>query len=295
MTHCDPLLGGIYEYRQTSKTNLESSEFEFHKKRSFLSEILQLSDFIHRQANPTKTELWFLPKYSVRTWSDWILNLPYFETQEPENNSNGFHRNEWNQMNKNLTFYQNQKLVNRWDIMDKVHFFTQKLFYQWKWNVRCAAFHDEHEAILGVIPLYNNHLIPFLFGHSIRGISVMNQYGIESVFHRVIRSLRREQFGLTLRAGKNELVIRYSDIRIREERGNSWDDLIIDFIRVIREQLHNQTFQDTRQIWMHSGPGSISGMVLEWWITWDEFWNIPSSQIYSNEPSIDTWTSEDET
>jgi len=317
---CDPVLGGIYEYCRTSKhrtvwnkdesqriSDMKTYEFEFHKKRSFLSEILQTTDMTLMNIQKYGSEygnpgLWFSPKYCVKTWSDWILDLPRVVNIQSYRNryyqddteSNGFHRNEWHtdtQMVSNR-FYGNQNTGNnRWELMEHVHFFTQKIFHQWKWNVRCAAFHGEKEAVLAVIPLYHDHLIPFLFGSLLDGTSVLHSYGLESVFHRVIRSLRREQFGLILRAGAHEMVIRYSDIRVREERGSTWDNLIQEFLGLLREQLPNRRIDDQKVIWENSAPGRIPGIVLEWWVSWGEFWThsaqTPVSWIQSQEEKTD--------
>ena len=303
-TKCDPVVGGIYEYCRTSKhrsvwnnkddktTDLKMYEFEFHKKRSFLSEVLQTTDMTLTNVEKYGKEYenpgqWFTPKYSVKSWSDWIIDLPNVsQTHQRHNHSHydetesfGFHRNEWNNDKyqggtTTNRFYGNQNQgSNRWELMDAVHFFTQKLFHQWKWNVRCAAFRAEREVMLGVIPLYHDDLIPFLFGCSLAdGSPVLHRFGLESVFHRVIRSLRREQFGLILRAGAHEMVIRYSDIRVREERGSTWDNLIQEFLGLLRDQLQNRRLDDQRSLWENTAPGRIPGIILEWWVSWGEFW-----------------------
>lgn len=307
---CDPLLGGIYEYCRTAKhrsvwtqhgskedtkiTDLKTFEFEFHKKRSFLSEILQTTDMTchniqkygNKYANPGS---WFSPKYSWKKWGDWVVELPvissnyHYKNYQDDNDSMGFHRNEWNNdsevshtsyNNSHHHRFYNTHGTNRWELMDHVHFFTQKLFYQWKWNVRCAALRGEKEVLLGEIPLYHENLIPFLFGCSFGdGSPLLHRYGLESVFHRVIRSLRREQFGLILLAGSHEMVIRYSDIRVREERGITWDSLIQEFLSLIRDELPNHKIEDQRQQWSNTIPGRrVPGLVLEWWVSWGEFW-----------------------
>jgi len=349
-TGVDPVLGGIYEYCKTAKNkllwkgtveqqkdvDLHQYEFEFHKKRSFLSEVLQTTDMSARvierygvqYANPGE---WFIPKYCVKTWSDWIADLPYLGSYQQGRNkhhhqtvspptihpqfmkqaqaqaqaqtqgqgqqgegesADGFHRNEWN--NQDGAQYQQYKFYNnhnqdtnsyvgksRWELIEHVHFFTQKLFYQWKWNVRCAALRGEKEVLLGVIPLYHENLIPFLFGVQFQdGSPVFHRYGLESVFHRVLRSLRREQFGLVLRAGSHEMVIRYSDIRVREERGNSWDSLIQEFLGLLRKQLPNHRLTDQRSLWANMSPGRVPGLILEWWVSWEEYWTPKSQQIW---------------
>jgi len=341
-TGVDPVLGGIYEYCKTAKNkllwkgtveqqkdvDLHQYEFEFHKKRSFLSEVLQTTDMSARvierygvqYANPGE---WFIPKYCVKTWSDWIADLPYLGSYQQGRNkhhhhqtvspptihpqfmkqaqgqkqgegesADGFHRNEWN--NQDGAQYQQYKFYNnhnqdtnsyvgksRWELIDHVHFFTQKLFYQWKWNVRCAALRGEKEVLLGVIPLYHENLIPFLFGVQFQdGSPVFHRYGLESVFHRVLRSLRREQFGLVLRAGSHEMVIRYSDIRVREERGNSWDSLIQEFLGLLRKQLPNHRLTDQRSLWANMSPGRVPGLILEWWVSWEEYWTPKNQQVW---------------
>jgi hypothetical protein len=347
----DPVLGGIYEYCKTAKNkllwkgnteqngiDLHQYEFEFHKKRSFLSEVLQTTDMsvkvIERYgvqyANPGE---WFIPKYCVKTWSDWIADLPYLGSYQQGRNKHhnqqhqtvspptihpqfikqaqtqahghqeegeiaeGFHRNEWN--NQDGAQYQQYKFYNnynqdtnsyvgksRWELIEHVHFFTQKLFYQWKWNVRCAALRGEREVLLGVIPLYHENLIPFLFGVQFQdGSQVFHRYGLESVFHRVLRSLRREQFGLVLRAGSHEMVIRYSDIRVREERGNSWDSLIQEFLGLLRKQLPNHRLMDQRSLWANMSPGRVPGLILEWWVSWEEYWTMKNmaSQVWTEQ------------
>jgi hypothetical protein len=162
--------------------------------------------------------------------------------------------------------------------MEKVHFFTQRLFFNWKWNVRCATFRGEHEVIMGCIPLYQERIIPILFGCMPDGRQILHRFGLESVFLRVLRTLRREQFGLTLRAGHHEMVISYHDIRIREERGMSWDSLIFEFLQALQGEYNRKWIPDTRNEWKRIGlvttpMDKYPSLTLEWWVTWGEYWN----------------------
>ena len=258
--------------------DLRTYEFEFHKKRSFLSEVIQNTDI----SRPDDEENWFIPKSMVHNWSDWILDIPDWsgwgdlhDQSEHVVDPTGFNRADWSQSN-----VRRDKLFspNRWELMEKVHYFTQRLFFNWKWNVRCATFRGEQEVIMGSIPLYQERIIPILFGCMPDGRQIFHRFGLESVFLRVLRTLRREQFGLTLRAGQHEMVISYHDIRIREERGMSWDGLIVEFLSALQGEYGRRWIPDMRNEWkrmgsVHNPIDKMPGLTLEWWVTWGEYWN----------------------
>lgn len=261
---------------------VRSSEFEFHKKRAFLSEIVQNTDIIIEN----EEDIWFTQKSMINNWSDWILDVPDWTGWDMQKHMkqyiepSGFNRIGWSSGDNNNSYREGLFSPSRWEIINKVHFFTQRLFYNWKWNARCASFRNEREVNMGNIPMYHERIIPILFGCLPNGKQILKCSGVDSVFIRVLRILRREQFGLTLRAGNHEMVISYRDIRIREERGMSWDNLISEFLAIIIQTKYNnvRSIPDMRNAWkrinlMNIPRDKLPGVTLEWWVTWNEYWN----------------------